>query len=76
MTEDRLILLPGGGYWFKVGPAVMQIGCPPETIKDSLLLGLEVPRYFIVLGELFSRTLGINTAELEVPCFCSFSAIS
>lgn len=71
-TSDRITLLPSGGYWFQVGSMVMQIGCPPETIKDSINLGLDVPRCFIVLGDLFSTTLGLNTAELEFPAYFNF----
>ena len=35
-------------------------------------MGLEVPQYFIVYGELFSRAIGINTAELEFPAYFNF----
>lgn len=50
----------------------MQIGCPPETIKDSISLGLEVPRCFVVMGDMFSTSLGLNTAELEFPAYYNF----
>lgn len=50
-----------------IGP--IQLGIPPETIKDSLNAGLPVPRHFIVPGQRFNRTLGtaigINVAEFE-----------
>ncbi|CAK9100667.1 5'-cGMP phosphodiesterase A (Cyclic GMP-binding protein A) (Phosphodiesterase 5) (DdPDE5) (Phosphodiesterase D) [Durusdinium trenchii] len=64
--------LPRGGHWCKLGDTTLQFGCPPETIKDSMELGLDVPRYFVVLGELFSRKIGINFAELEFPAYFNF----
>eukprot|EP00924_Labyrinthula_sp_SR-Ha-C_P003287 snap_masked-scaffold_15-processed-gene-5.1-mRNA-1 protein AED:0.09 eAED:0.15 QI:0/0/0/1/1/1/6/0/889 len=66
------ISLPGGGVWLSVGSAVMQFGCPPETIKDSMRLGLEVPQFYVAFGEIFSSSLGINIAELEFPTYFNF----
>ena len=42
-------------------------GAPPETIKDSMKLGLEIATNFVVVGEMFDRVTGINTAEVEFP---------
>lgn len=51
----------------------VQFGIPPETIKDSMLLGLEVPRIYIVPREQFCSdwgpALGINLAEFEFPAY-------
>ncbi len=69
---EHVRVLPRGGHWMKVGDTVMQFGCPAETIKDSMTLGLSVPRFFVVLGELFSRTKGLTFAELEFPCYFNF----
>ncbi len=72
VTQEHVRVLPRGGHWMKVGNTVMQFGCPAETIKDSMALGLSVPRFFVVLGELFSRTKGLTFAELEFPCYFNF----
>lgn len=53
-----------------------QVGIPPETIKDSMALGLPVPQYFVVPPEKFCRTLGnslgVNVAEFEFPAYYNF----
>ncbi|GBG29458.1 cAMP-dependent protein kinase regulatory subunit [Hondaea fermentalgiana] len=71
-AKKYLVSLPRGGHWCKLGDVVLQFGCPPETIKDSMQLGLAVPQYFVVLGKLFSRTKGLNFAELEFPAYFNF----
>jgi hypothetical protein len=54
----------------------IQLGIPPETIKDSMGLGLDVPRVYIVPVERFCRemgpSLGINLAEFEFPAYFNF----
>ncbi|CAM9419674.1 unnamed protein product [Hapterophycus canaliculatus] len=49
---------------------------PPETIKDSMALGLPVPQYYVMPPETFCRTLGsslgINVAEFEFPAYYNF----
>ena len=42
-------------------------GAPPETIKDSMVLGLDIATNFVIVGEMFDRITGINTAEVEFP---------
>ena len=55
---------------------VIQYGIPPETIKDSMRLGLDVPIYYIVPVERFCRevgtALGVNLAEFEFPAYFNF----
>ena len=54
----------------------IQFGIPPETIKDSMLMGLDVPLYYIVPVERFCRemgpALGVNLAEFEFPAYFNF----
>ena len=62
--------LPRGGISVDTkGVGRIQFGIPPETIKDSMQLGIEVPRVYIVPAERFCRdmgpALGINLAEFE-----------
>ena len=53
-----------------------QFGIPPETIKDSMKLGLPVPQVYIVPVERFCRemgpALGVNLAEFEFPAYFNF----
>jgi glyoxylase-like metal-dependent hydrolase (beta-lactamase superfamily II) len=67
------IRLPRGGTSISTSVGRIQFGIPPETIKDSMRLGLEVPRVFIVPVERFCRevgpALGINLAECEFPAY-------
>jgi len=54
----------------------VQFGVPPETIKDSMLAGIEVPEFYIIPMERFSRelgdSLGINFAEFEFPAYFNY----
>lgn len=62
--------LPRGGISIETkAVGRVQFGIPPETIKDSMRLGLDVPRVYIVPAERFCRdigpALGLNLAEFE-----------
>ena len=50
----------------------MQIGAPPETIKDTMLLPDSVPQIFILPRKLFNADKGISLAELEFPIYFNF----
>uniref|UniRef100_A0A7S4N8F9 Metallo-beta-lactamase domain-containing protein n=1 Tax=Odontella aurita TaxID=265563 RepID=A0A7S4N8F9_9STRA len=73
----ELTKLPRGGVSMD-SKAVgrIQFGIPPETIKDSMRLGLEVPSVYIVPVERFCRemgpALGVNLAEFEFPAYFNF----
>jgi len=45
---------------------------PPETIKDSMDLGLKVPKYFIVPSQRFDTRIGLSVAEFEFPAYFNF----
>eukprot|EP00566_Odontella_aurita_P001806 CAMPEP_0113592972 /NCGR_PEP_ID=MMETSP0015_2-20120614/38153_1 /TAXON_ID=2838 /ORGANISM="Odontella" /LENGTH=1756 /DNA_ID=CAMNT_0000499587 /DNA_START=517 /DNA_END=5788 /DNA_ORIENTATION=+ /assembly_acc=CAM_ASM_000160 len=69
--------LPRGGLSFDTkAVGRIQFGIPPETIKDSMRLGIEVPRVYIVPVERFCRemgpALGINVAEFEFPAYFNY----
>jgi hypothetical protein len=53
-----------------------QFGIPPETIKDSMQMGLPVAQIYIVPIERFCRemgpALGVNLAEFEFPAYFNF----
>eukprot|EP00551_Chaetoceros_affinis_P010448 CAMPEP_0203662688 /NCGR_PEP_ID=MMETSP0090-20130426/567_1 /ASSEMBLY_ACC=CAM_ASM_001088 /TAXON_ID=426623 /ORGANISM="Chaetoceros affinis, Strain CCMP159" /LENGTH=1308 /DNA_ID=CAMNT_0050525513 /DNA_START=591 /DNA_END=4517 /DNA_ORIENTATION=+ len=69
--------LPRGGISIETeAVGRIQFGIPPETIKDSMLLGINVPLYYIVPVERFCRemgpALGVNLAEFEFPAYFNF----
>ncbi|CAJ1962955.1 unnamed protein product [Cylindrotheca closterium] len=70
-------LLPRGGISFETkAVGRIQFGIPPETIKDSMQLGMDVPRVYIVPVERFCReqgpSLGVNLAEFEFPAYFTY----
>lgn len=75
-TVLECIKLPRGGVVASTSIGPVQLGMPPETIKDSMKLGLPVPRHYIVPSEPFTKTLGanmgVNVAEFEFPAYCNF----
>jgi CRP-like cAMP-binding protein/phosphoribosyl 1,2-cyclic phosphodiesterase len=67
-----IIHLPRGGIYVRTSAGPVQIGLPPETIKDSMALGLSVPTFYVVPRELFDRRRGINVSEFEFPTYFNF----
>jgi len=73
----ELTKLPRGGVSMETqAVGRVQFGIPPETIKDSMKLGLSVPAVYIVPVERFCRemgpALGVNLAEFEFPAYFNF----
>jgi len=69
--------LPRGGISIETEAiGRIQFGIPPETIKDSMRMGIDVPLYYIVPVERFCRemgpALGVNLAEFEFPAYFTF----
>ena len=64
--------LPRGGLYVRTSAGAIQFGVPPETIKDVMKLGLELPAVFVVPHELFDRRRGVNVAECEFPAYYGF----
>ena len=62
-------ILERGGVYVKTSAGPIQIGCPPETIKDCMTSGLDIPQIYIVPPSLFSTEKKINMFEFEFPCF-------
>jgi CRP-like cAMP-binding protein/ribonuclease BN (tRNA processing enzyme) len=71
-AASNVIRLPRGGFVVKTSKASIQIGMPPETVKDSMTLGLTVPSFYVIPHELFNRAQGINVAEFEFPAYFNF----
>jgi len=64
--------LPRGGYYVRTSAGPIQIGMPPETIKDVMELKLDVPVAYVLPRELFDRRRGLSVAEFEFPAYYSF----
>jgi glyoxylase-like metal-dependent hydrolase (beta-lactamase superfamily II) len=70
-------VLPRGGISFETkAVGRIQFGIPPETIKDSMIFGMEVPSVYIIPIERFCRelgpALGLNMAEFEFPAYFNY----
>lgn len=52
----------------------IQFGVPPETIKDHMSLGREVPQHYVIPEDPFVRDFGpsqgLNIGEFEVRACC------
>lgn len=73
----EMIELPRGGVSVETqAVGHVQFGIPPETIKDSMKLGIAVPSVYIVPVDRFCRdfgpALGVNLAEFEFPAYFNF----
>lgn len=71
------IPLPRGGVSVETSAVgYVQFGIPPETIKDSMRLGIPVPSVYIVPVDRFCRdmgpALGVNLAEFEFPSYFNY----
>ncbi len=69
---DSVVQLPRGGIYVRTSAGPVQFGIPPETIKDGMALGLDVPVAYVVPHELFDRRRGISVAEFEFPAYYNF----
>lgn len=61
--------LPRGGYVIETSAGYMQVGSPPETIKDTMFLPRSTPQVFVLPNRFFHVTKGISVAELEFPIY-------
>lgn len=71
-TQEIIRELPRGGTVVTTSAGPIQFGCPPETIKDHMALGLTVPTYYVVPKERFDRARGVNVSEVEFPAYFNF----
>lgn len=66
------IALPRGGTYVRTSAGAIQVGMPPETIKDVMEMKLDVPIAYVLPLELFDRRRGLSVAEFEFPAYYSF----
>src|SRR5688572_25279708 len=71
-AAPAVVHLSRGGTLVKTSIGAVQFGAPPETIKDALSAGLEVPSIFVMPRTWFSRRRGLTVAELEFPVYYNY----
>jgi CRP-like cAMP-binding protein/glyoxylase-like metal-dependent hydrolase (beta-lactamase superfamily II) len=71
-TVGAWVALPRGGYYVRTVAGPVQIGMPPETIKDVMGMKLDVPIAYVLPRDLFDRRRGLSVAEFEFPAYYSF----
>ncbi|CAN5919745.1 cAMP/cGMP-dependent 3',5'-cyclic-AMP/GMP phosphodiesterase [soil metagenome] len=71
-TVGSWTALPRGGYYVRTSAGPVQIGIPPETIKDVMEHKLDVPIAYVLPRDLFDRRRGLSVAEFEFPAYYSF----
>src|SRR5262249_51485474 len=68
----KVIPLRRGGAIVETSIGAVQFGAPPETLKDALNAGLEVPSIFVLPRVWFSRRRGASLAPLAVPAYHNY----
>lgn len=71
-STDRLRTLPRGGFVVDTPVGQVQIGAPPETIKDTIVTEASVPQIFVLPCTMFNWRKGINVADMEFPIYFNF----
>jgi len=61
-----------GGLLVKTARGNLQLGCPPETIKDTMRMEGGVPHTYIIPRQTFDFEAGIATADVEFPIYYHF----
>lgn len=70
--QEELIRLPRGGIIIQTSAGNIQFGMPPETVKDSMMKGLDVPQIFVIPTKRFDFSACVNVAEFEFPAYFNF----
>ncbi len=68
----EVIQLPRGGTLIKTPSGVLQVGAPPETIKDSVSIIGDVPDTFVIPNRMFSADRGVSLADFEFPFYYNY----
>ncbi len=72
MKKHEIIHLSKGGLVVDTSIGAIQLGAPPETIKDSLTMGRQVPELYIAPKNLFSHKKMLSIMDIEFPCNYNF----
>ena len=68
----KVVTLDRGGYLVDTSIGYIQVGSPPETIKDTMFYEKGVPQIFCLPKKFFNRDKGISVAEIEFPLYYNF----
>ena len=71
-SSGEIIELDKGGILIKTSLGNIQYGIPPETVKDSLAMGMQVPEFYIIPRTKFDWNDGISLMEFEFPVYFNF----
>jgi CRP-like cAMP-binding protein len=71
-SKQEYTELPRGGYVVDTSEGYIQIGSPPETIKDTMNFEKKTPLVFVLPNKFFHVEKGISVAELEFPIYYNF----
>ncbi len=63
------VALARGGLWLQTPLGALQLGAPPETLKDTLAQKDGVPRIIVLPRVLVDVRKGLPTADLEFPIY-------
>ncbi len=72
MINHKIVELQKGGIIIDTSAGPVQLGVPPETIKDSLGMNREVPNIYIAPKNLFSYNKMASLIDIEFPCYYNF----
>lgn len=70
--KEDWFVLPRGGSYVPTSAGAVQVGIPPETIKDVMAQKLALPELYVVPRKLFDQKRGLSVAEFEFPAYYSF----
>lgn len=68
----EVIQLPKGGILIKTDSGNVQVGAPPETIKDTIKILGDVPDTFVIPNKMFFAERGISMADIEFPVYFNY----
>lgn len=68
----EVVNLPRGGTLIKTPCGCLQVGAPPETIKDTMKILGDVPDTFVIPNKMFSSERGVSLADFEFPTYYNF----
>lgn len=68
----EVIELSRGGTLIKTPNGNLQVGAPPETIKDTMNILGDVPDTFVIPNKVFSTERNVSLADFEFPTYYNF----
>ena len=70
--DNKVFELPRGGCVVITSIGPIQFGIPPETIKDSLNLGFEIPQFYVIPSSRWDKMFHMSVAEFEFPAYFNY----